>query len=227
MASPRVLVVDDDEAIRVSLSRGLGREGYEVALAADGAAALRIAKERSVDLVVLDLVLPKLDGLAVCRELRAQDTTLPIVILTARDSVPDRVAGLEIGADDYLVKPFAFEELLARIRVCLRRRAVGKQPELRYADLRLDIRTREARRGDRPINLTTTEFELLRLFVQHPRQVLTRDLIYERVWGYDFEGESKVIEVYVGYLRQKLEAGGEPRLIQTIRGAGYALREED
>ena len=222
----RVLVVDDDEAIRVSLSRGLGREGYEVALASDGAAALRLAQERSVDLVVLDLVLPKLDGLAVCRELRAQDTTLPIVILTARDSVPDRVAGLEIGADDYLVKPFAFEELLARIRVCLRRREVGKQPELRYADLWLDIRTREARRGDRPINLTTTEFELLRLFVQHPRQVLTRDLIYERVWGYDFEGESKVIEVYVGYLRQKLEAGGEPRLIQTIRGAGYALREE-
>jgi two-component system, OmpR family, response regulator MprA len=222
----RILVVDDDEEIRASLRRGLALEGYAIELAGDGREALRQARETPPDLVVLDLMLPELDGLEVCRRLRAADDELPIIMLTARDAVPDRVAGLETGADDYLVKPFAFEELLARIRVRLRRREPDGRHELRLADLRLDTASREARRGERRITLTTTEYGLLKLFLEHPRQVLTRDLIYERVWGYDFEGESKVIEVYVRYLREKLEAGGEPRLIHTIRGAGYVLREE-
>ena len=221
-----ILVVDDDDEIRASLRRGLALAGYRIALAADGEEALRLARERPPDLAVLDILLPGLDGLEVCRRLRAADDGLPIIMLTARDAVPDRVAGLESGADDYLVKPFAFEELLARIRVRLRRRESPGQRELRFADLRLDTATREAWRGDRPIALTTTEYELLRLFLQRPRQVLTRDVIYERVWGYDFGGESKVIEVYVRYLREKLEAGGERRLIHTVRGAGYALRDE-
>ena len=222
----RILVVDDDEEMRASLRRGLALEGYAIDLAGDGREALRQAREMPPDLVVLDLMLPELDGLEVCRRLRAADDELPIIMLTARDAVPDRVAGLETGADDYLVKPFAFEELLARIRVRLRRREPDGRHELRVADLRLDTASREARRGDRRITLTTTEYGLLKLFLEHPRQVLTRDLIYERVWGYDFEGESKVIEVYVRYLREKLEAGGEPRLIHTVRGAGYVLREE-
>jgi DNA-binding response OmpR family regulator len=222
----RILVVDDDEEIRASLRRGLALEGYAIELAGDGREALRQARETPPDLVVLDLMLPELDGLEVCRRLRAADDELPIIMLTARDAVPDRVAGLETGADDYLVKPFAFEELLARIRVRLRRREPDGRRELRLADLRLDTASREARRGDRRITLTTTEYGLLKLFLEHPRQVLTRDLIYERVWGYDFEGESKVIEVYVRYLREKLEAGGESRLIHTVRGAGYVLREE-
>jgi two-component system response regulator MprA len=231
--SERVLVVDDDEEIRASLRRGLAGEGYAVELAADGEEALRRAREEPPDLVVLDLGLPGLDGLEVCRRLRTADEGLPILMLTARDAVSDRVAGLEGGADDYLVKPFAFEELLARIRVRLRRRegnggGNGSRGgrELRFADLRLDTAERVARRGDQRIVLTTTEYELLRLFMQHPREVLTRDRIYERVWGYDFGGESKVIEVYVRYLREKLEAGGERRLIHTLRGAGYVLREE-
>ena len=221
-----ILVVDDDEEIRGSLRRSLALEGYSVALAADAEEALRAVRERAPDLVVLDILLPGLDGLEVCRRLRAADATLPIIMLTARDAVADRVAGLEMGADDYLVKPFAFEELLARIRVCLRRREPAGLRELRFADLCLDTAARAATRGDRPIALTTTEYELLRLFLQHPRQVLTRELIYERVWGYDFHGESKIIEVYVRYLREKLEAGGEARLIHTLRGAGYVLREE-
>ena len=220
-----VLVVDDDEEIRSLLRRGLALEGYHVSLAADGEQAMRLTAEQPVDLVVLDVLMPGLDGLEVCRRLRAADERLPIVMLTARDAVPDRVAGLEMGADDYLVKPFAFVELLARIRVRLRQRERIGGRELRFADLRLDTSSREAWRGDRPIPLTTTEYSLLRLFLQHPRQVLVRDQIYERVWGYEFVGESKVIEVYVGYLRQKLEAAGEPRLIQTVRGAGYVLRE--
>jgi two-component system response regulator MprA len=226
MTLPQILLVDDDDEIRSSLRRSLVLEGYQIAQAGDGAEALRLAREAQPDLVVLDVLLPQVDGLEVCRRLRAADETLPIIMLTARDAVPDRVAGLENGADDYLVKPFAYEELLARIRVRLRRREPGAQRELRFEDLRLDTAAREAWRGERRIALTTTEYELLKLFLQHPRQVLTRDLIYERVWGYDFEGESKVIEVYVRYLREKLEAGGEPRLIQTVRGAGYVLREE-
>ena len=226
MVTANILVVDDDEEIRASLRRSLSREGYRIAQAADGAEALRMAREAPPDLVVLDVMLPEIDGLEVCRRLRAADDTLPIIMLTARDAVPDRVAGLETGADDYLVKPFAFEELLARIRVRLRRQEPGARAELRLADLRLDTAAREATRSERRIKLTTTEYELLKLFLQHPRQVLTRDIIYERVWGYDFGGESKVIEVYVRYLREKLEAGGEPRLIHTVRGAGYLLREE-
>ena len=222
---PRVLVVDDDEEIRASLRRGLAFEGFTVTLAADGEEALRRVRDDPPDLLVLDIMMPGLDGLEVVRRLRRADDRLPIILLTARDAVPDRVAGLETGADDYLVKPFAFSELLARIRVRLRRREAGESRELRFADLRLDTASREAWRGNRPISLTTTEYELLRLFLQHPRQVLTRARIYERVWGYDFVGESKVIEVYVRYLREKLEADGEPRLIQTVRGAGYVLKE--
>jgi two-component system, OmpR family, response regulator MprA len=220
-----VLVVDDDPEIRDSLRRGLAVEGYAVSLAADGAEALDRARDRAPDLVVLDIMLPKLDGLEVCRRLRMAEESVPIVLLTARDAVPDRVAGLENGADDYLVKPFAFEELLARVRVQLRRREPAGR-ELRFADLRLDTAARGAQRGGRRIPLTATEYELLRLFLQHLREVLTRERIFERVWGYDFDGESKVIEVYVRYLREKLEAAGEPRLIHTVRGAGYALREE-
>jgi two-component system, OmpR family, response regulator MprA len=220
----RILIVDDDEQLRASLRRGLILEGYNAEPAADADEALRLVREHPPDLAVLDVLLPGLDGLEVCRRMRAADSTLPIIMLTARDAVPDRVSGLEAGADDYLVKPFAFEELLARIRVCLRRREAPTHRELRFADLRLDLATREAWRGDRPIALTTTEYELLRLFLQHPRQVLTRDLIYERVWGYDFRGQSKIIEVYVRYLREKLEAAGEARLLHTVRGAGYVLR---
>ena len=226
MPTANMLLVDDDEEIRASLRRSLALEGYKIAQAADGSEALRLAREAPPDLVVLDVMLPEVDGLEVCRRLRAADETLPIIMLTARDAVPDRVAGLENGADDYLVKPFAFEELLARIRVRLRRRDPSNRTELRFSDLRLDTAAREATRGERRITLTTTEYELLKLFLQHPRQVLTRDVIYERVWGYDFGGESKVIEVYVRYLREKLEAGGEHRLIHTVRGAGYVLREE-
>jgi two-component system response regulator MprA len=226
-----VLVVDDDPEIRDSLRRGLAVEGYAVSLAEDGTVALHAARDRAPDLVVLDVMLPKLDGLEVCRRLRMAEESLPIVLLTARDAVPDRVAGLETGADDYLVKPFAIEELLARVRVQLRRRETARASaagtrELRFADLRLDTAGRAARRGSRRISLTTTEYELLRLFMQRPREVLSRERIFERVWGYDFDGESKVIEVYVRYLREKLEADGEPRLIHTIRGAGYVLRTE-
>jgi two-component system response regulator MprA len=224
-AQAHVLVVDDDEAIRASLRRNLAFEGYRVSVAADGDEALRRIKDDAPDLAVLDVMMPRLDGLEVVRRLREAADGLPVILLTARDAVPDRVAGLESGADDYLVKPFAFDELLARIRVRLRRREPDAARELRFADLVLDTAAREARRGGRAIGLTTTEYELLRLFLQHPRQVLTRSRIYERVWGYEYIGESKVIEVYVSYLRDKLEAGGEPRLIQTVRGAGYVLRE--
>lgn len=220
-----ILVVDDDDEIRASLRRGLVAAGFTVSLAADGEAALRQVRESPPDLVVLDIMMPGLDGLAVVRRLRNGDDQLPVVMLTALDAVPDRVAGLEAGADDYLVKPFALSELVARIRVRLRRRAAQGEAALSFADVRLDPGLREAARGERPIPLTNTEYELLRLFLLNPRQVLSRDRIYERVWGYEFVGESKVIEVYVRYLREKLEAGGEPRLIHTLRGAGYVLRE--
>jgi DNA-binding response OmpR family regulator len=208
---PRILIVDDDDEIRASLRRGLLFAGGEVALAADGAEALASVRDAPPDLVVLDVMMPGLDGLEVLRRLRVADDRLPVVLLTARDAVPDRVAGLEAGADDDLVKPFAFDELLARIRVRLHRREPDEATELRFADLRLDTAGRRARRGDRPIALITTEYELLRLFLLHPRQVLGRDRIYERVWGYEFVGESKVIEVYVRYLREKLEAAGASR----------------
>lgn len=226
--SARVLVVDDDDAIRTTLARSLAAEGYAVEVAADGREALQVARDRAPDLVVLDLMLPGITGLDVCRRLREAEQHLPIVLLTARDAVADRVTGLEAGADDYLVKPFAFEELLARVRVCLRRSEVSARPgqELRFADLRLHPNVREAVRGGRRFALTPTELELLRLFLQHPRTVLSRQVIFERVWGYDLDDDSKLIEVYVRYLREKLEAGGEPRLIHTVRGAGYILRQE-
>ncbi len=208
------------------LRRGLIYEGYSVEVAADGSAGLTAARDRPPNVVLLDLMLPGMDGLTVCARLRAA-SDVPILILTARDAVPDRVKGLDAGADDYVVKPFNFDELLARIRALLRRRAPSANEEvLRVADLTLNPDTHEVFRGDRRIDLTAREFELLSLFMQHPRQVLTRDVLYDRIWGYDFGGESNIIEVYIRYLRSKLEEGGAPRLIQTVRGVGYALREE-
>ena len=222
----QILVVDDDANVTRMLRRALLYEGYEVAVAHDGRAGLSAVLERVPDLIVLDLMLPGLDGMEVCRRLRAGGTGVPILMLTAKDAVADRVAGLEVGADDYLVKPFALEELLARAKALLRRHEPAADSEtMRYADLALDTSTRLARRGRRTIELTTTEYELLACFLRVPRRVLTRDHLMERVWGYDFKGDSNVLEVYVSYLRGKLEAEGEPRLIQTIRGAGYALRE--
>ncbi len=221
----RVLVIEDEERIRQFLQRGLTFEGYRVDTAADGPAGLNAARENVPDVVVLDWMLPGMDGIEVCRRLRAASPT-PILMLTAKDSVADRVQGLDAGADDYLVKPFAFDELMARLRALLRR-AVPVQPEtLRFADLALDTGTRQAFRAERAIELTAKEYELLELFLHHPRQVLTRELIYDRVWGYDFGGESNIIEVYVRYLRQKTESSGESRLIHTVRGVGYVLRED-
>ncbi|MGH2458420.1 MAG: response regulator transcription factor [Chloroflexota bacterium] len=220
----RILVVDDDRRITAMLRRTLAYEGYEVDLATDGSKGLLAARDRSPDLVILDVMMPGLDGLEVCRRLRSGGA-VPILILTARDEVPDRVAGLDAGADDYLVKPFALEELTARVRALLRRSDGSGGTVLSFGDLRLDTARREAARGSRAIELTTKEYELLALFLRHPRQVLTRDLILEHVWGYDFGGDGNVLEVYVGYLRNKLEEGSEPRLIQTVRGAGYVLRE--
>jgi two-component system response regulator MprA len=221
-----VLVIEDDSSIQQLLRRGLTYEGYTVDAAADGHEGLTQARERPPDLVVLDWMLPGLDGLEVCRRLRAAGN-VPILILTAKDSIADRVSGLDAGADDYLVKPFEFDELLARIRALLRRAKPIEGPEvLSFADLRLDTGTHQAYRGEREIELTAKEYELLELFLRHPRQVLTREVIYDRVWGYDFGGESNIIEVYVRYLRQKTEASEEPRLIHTVRGVGYVLREE-
>lgn len=220
-----ILVVDDDPKIRSVLGRGLRFEGYDVQLAADGYEALRIARAMPLDLVVLDVMLPGMDGLEVCRRLR-RGMSAPILMLTARDAVPDRIAGLDSGADDYLIKPFDFDELLARVRALLRRVQPQGEEVLAFEDLRLNTATREAERGGRRIELTTREYELLLLFLRHPRQVLTREQILDRIWG-DASVESNTIEVHVGRLRDKLEADGEGRLIQTIRGAGYALRAED
>jgi two-component system response regulator MprA len=231
MASPparaRVLVVDDDPAILSMLRRGLSFDGYEVKVAATGPEALTIARDNPVDLVVLDVMLPGLDGVEVCRRLRAGAADVPILMLTARDTVQDRVAGLDAGADDYVVKPFSFDELLARVRALLRRSRSTDERDgvVRVADLELRPASREVFRGGRPIALTAREFELLALFVRNPRIVLSRDTIFERVWGSDFLGETNVIDVHVKALRDKLEAEGEPRLIQTVRGVGYALRE--
>jgi len=222
----RILVVDDEPAVREAVDRALRLEGYETELAADGAQALEALADRAPDALVLDLLMPRVDGLEVCRRLRAAGDHTPVLVLTARDAVPDRVRGLDAGADDYLVKPFALEELLARLRALLRRGAAGGRSEtLRYADVELDTLGHTVRRGRRAIELTRTEFLLLELFLHHPRQVLTRTQIFERVWGYDFGPGSNSLEVYVGYLRRKLEAGGEPRLLQTVRGVGYVLRE--
>jgi two-component system, OmpR family, response regulator MprA len=221
-----ILVIEDDPSIADLLRRGLIYEGYSVQVAGDGPAGLAAARDRLPDLVLLDLMLPGMDGLTVCARLRAA-SDVPILILTAKDAVPDRVKGLDAGADDYVVKPFSFDELVARIRALLRRRQpAAEQDVLRFADLSLNPVTREVFRGTRRVELTAREFDLLLLFMQHPRQVLTRDTLYDRIWGYDFGGESNIIEVYIRYLRSKLEEGSEPRLIQTVRGVGYALREE-
>jgi two-component system response regulator MprA len=221
----RVLVIEDEDRIRQFLQRGLTYENYRVDVAADGPTGLALARENPPDIVILDWMLPGMDGLEVCRRLRAGGPA-PILMLTAKDAVGDRVQGLDAGADDYLVKPFAFDELLARLRALLRRAAPAQPEVLRFADLTLDTGTRQAFRGERAIDLTAKEYELLELFMRHPRQVLTRELIFDRVWGYDFGGESNIIEVYVRYLRQKTEGAGEPRLVHTVRGVGYVLREE-
>jgi len=223
----RILVIEDEARIASLISRTLRLEGYQVEVAPDGETALDKAISNPPDLFVLDVMLPDIDGLEVCRQLRMAGCDEPVLMLTAKDAVSDRVEGLDAGADDYLVKPFAFDELLARIRALLRRAAPPEaDTPLQFADLVLDPTTRQARRGDRDIELTAKEYDVLELFMHHPRQVLTRDIIYDRIWGYDFGGESNIIEVYVRYLRAKLEAGGEPRLIYTLRGVGYVLREE-
>ena len=218
------MVVDDEPSVRTALDRALRLEGYDVELAADGSEALRRLAVSTPDAIVLDVLMPELDGLEVCRRLRAAEDRTPVLMLTARDAVEDRVAGLDAGADDYLVKPFALEELFARLRALMRRSVDGGSGSvLRYSDVTMDTGTRDVTRGDRQIELTRTEFLLLELFLRNPRQVLTRSVIFDRVWGYDFGPGSNALEVYVGYLRRKL---GEPRLIQTVRGVGYALREQ-
>jgi two-component system, OmpR family, response regulator MprA len=224
----KILVVDDERAVRESLRRALELEGYEIELAEDGRQALeRLAREDQPDAVILDVLMPRVDGLEVCRTLRAGGSRLPVLMLTARTQVEDRVEGLDAGADDYLTKPFALEELLARVRALLRRTGEdgADGDKLSFADLELDPGTREVTRGDERIELTRTEFSLLELFLRNPRQVLTRSVIFERVWGYDFGFASNSLDVYIGYLRRKTEASGKPRLIHTVRGVGYALRE--
>jgi two-component system response regulator MprA len=221
----KILVVDDERAVRESLRRALELEGYEIELAEDGTQALDRLEAEEPDAMVLDVLMPGVDGLEVSRTLRRKGSRLPILMLTARTQVEDRVEGLDAGADDYLTKPFALEELLARVRALLRRTSDGSGEPLRFADLTLDPGTREVTRGGERIELTRTEFSLLELFLLNPRQVLTRSLIFERVWGYDFGFASNSLDVYIGYLRRKTEAGGKPRLIHTVRGVGYALRE--
>ena len=221
-----IAIVDDDAAIRTALGRALRMENYDVELFEDGSSALRAVQLRAPDAIVLDLQLPDIDGLEVCRRIRRAGDATPILMLPARDAVNDRVEGLDVGADDYLVKPFDLAELLARLRALLRRRQVadGDDTVLRFEDLTLNPGTREVRRGDRVIELTKIEFDLLELFLQHPRQVLTRDQILDLVWGYTFDSGTNSLAVYIGYLRRKLEESNEARLIQTVRGVGYALR---
>lgn len=222
----RVLVADDERATREGLRRALQLEGYEVELASDGEEALDCHHRRASDLIVLDVLMPRLDGLGACRRLRQTGDATPVLLLTARVEVGDRVEGLDAGADDYLAKPFALNELLARIRALLRRRSAWGTPRvLRYADVVMDTTTFEVSRGQRRLALTRMEFQLLELFLRNPRRALTRSVIFQEVWGYDFGSTSNALDVYVGYLRRKLEAGGEPRLIQTLRGVGYAMRE--
>src|SRR5437016_3068774 len=223
----RVLVVDDEPAVRRALERALRLENYDVALAADGEEALDALATEPVDAVILDILMPRLDGLEVCRRMRKAGDRTPVLILTARDAIDDRVEGLDVGADDYLVKPFALRELQARLRALLRRSGdgAGDGQVLRYADLVLDPVAHEVHRGDRMIDLSKTEFLLLELFMRHPRQVLTRSTIFENVWGYDFGPTSNALGVYMGYLRRKTEAGDEPRLLHTVRGVGYVLRD--
>ena len=220
----RVLVVDDDPAVRSAIARAL-RVDYEVGEAVDGADALAQHSSTPADAIVLDLLMPEIGGLDVCRSLRHRGDPVPVLVVTARDAVDDRVEGLDAGADDYLVKPFAVEELRARVRALLRRTGAGNDA-VQFADVTLDVTTREVYRGERRLQLTRTEFNLLELFMRNPKQMLTRSQIYERVWGYDFGATSNALWVYIGYLRRKLEEGGEPRLLHTVRGVGYALREE-
>jgi len=220
----KILVVDDERAVRESLRRALTLEGYDVDMAEDGEQALETVRRAEPDALILDVLMPGIDGLEVSRRLRRGGSKVPILMLTARDAVENRVEGLDAGADDYVTKPFALEELLARVRALLRRTA-GGEDVLSFADIELDPSTRQVRRGGVPIELTRTEFALLELFMLNPRQVLTRSVIFERVWGYDFGYASNSLDVYIGYLRRKTESGGKPRLIQTVRGVGYALRE--
>jgi two-component system response regulator MprA len=220
----RILVVDDDLAVCRSIDRALRLEGYEVDTVASGGEALEAVGSNSPDALVLDLQLPDLDGLAVCRRIREAGDDIPILMLTARHGIDDRVQGLDAGADDYLVKPFALEELLARLRALLRRRFEGEGGVLRFGELTLDLASREAHRGARAFTLTRIEFDLLELFLRHPRQVLTREVLLNKVWGFDFDSGTNSLAVYVGYLRRKTEAGGEPRCIHTVRGVGYVLR---
>ncbi|OFP32007.1 MULTISPECIES: response regulator transcription factor [Corynebacterium] len=228
----KILVVDDEQAVRESLRRSLKFNGYDVMLAADGVEAVEMVHRENPGLLILDVMMPNMDGLEVCRTLRSEGWDRPILVLTARDGVSDRVAGLDAGADDYLPKPFALEELLARVRSLVRRAAaesIGKQQpvetQLSFEDLKLDADTREVTRGDRQISLTRTEFALLRLLMENPRKVLSRNTILEEVWGYDFPTSGNALEVYIGYLRKKTEEDGEPRLIHTVRGVGYVMRE--
>ncbi|GAA4938478.1 response regulator transcription factor [Actinoplanes utahensis] len=227
----RILVVEDDAAVRDSLARTLRFEGYQVDTVGDGLAALDAVRAGEPDALILDVSMPRMDGLETCRRLRAGGVLMPVLMLTARDSVGDRVAGLDAGADDYLVKPFALQELLARIRALLRRSALVTAPTsaadlLEFADVRMDQTTREVWRGDRTLKLTRTEFGILEVFLRHPRQVLSRSALFEQVWGYDFGEGSNSLHVYLGYLRRKLEAEGEARLLHTVRGVGFVLREE-
>jgi two-component system response regulator MprA len=225
-ARPQILVVDDERAVREALGRALELGGFDVALAADGKEGLGLVERDAPDVVVLDLMMPGLDGLQACQIMRARGDRTPILMLTARTEVSSRVQGLDAGADDYLVKPFALEELLARLNALLRRhRSDKREPELSFSDLVLDPEGHEVRRGERRLELTRTEFSLLRLLLENPNRALSRELIFDRVWGYDFGGRSKGLDVYIGYLRRKTEAGGEPRLIHTVRGVGYVLRE--
>lgn len=226
MTSPTILVVDDDRAVRESLERALALHGYEVTLASDGMEALRAVQRAEPDAIVLDVMMPGVDGLALTRRLRQDAVQVPILMLTARDAVPERVEGLETGADDYLVKPFALEELLARLRVLLRRTGPARDPSVRrFADLTVDTDTLEVRRGGRRIELTPTEYDLLMAFLDEPRHVLSKEGLLERAWGFASDTDPNTVEVYVGYLRRKLEAGDERRLIHTVRGFGYVLRE--
>ena len=219
----KILVVDDERAVRESLRRALALEGYDVDLAADGEEALESVRRAEPDALILDVLMPGVDGLEVSRRLRRSGSKVPILMLTARDAIENRVEGLDAGADDYVTKPFALEELLARVRALLRR-TTGGEEILRFDDIELDPSMRQVTRGGEPVELTRTEFALLELFMLNPRQVLTRSVIFERVWGYDFGYASNSLDVYIGYLRRKTEAGGKPRLIQTVRGVGYALR---
>lgn len=220
----RILIIEDDEGIVRVLRRALTYEGYQVEAALDGEGGLALAREWRPDLIILDLMLPGMDGLEVTQRMRTEGN-IPILVLTAKDAITDRVQGLDAGADDYMTKPFDLDELLARVRALLRRTQLERAPVLTFEDLTLDTSTRQATRKGRPIALTAKEYDLLELFMRHPRQVLTREMIFERVWGYDFGGESNVLDVYIRYLRQKLENEGEPRLIHTVRGVGYVLRE--